>query len=219
MEDRYFVEPDTQFVKEVIGLGGESLKKCFQCGTCSVVCSLSPEERPFPRKEMIWAQWGLKDRLLKDPDVWLCHQCTDCSTNCPRDAKPGDVLAAIRNYSIVHFALPDFLAKFVSKRIYLLFILPILVFCWFLPISYGPITFIVVGGLAFIVALVGMGRFWKNISEFESKPASVPIGSEGSVEPVAQTKKGFLASFLLGLPNGLLSQKIGFMSGFCRTLV
>ncbi len=207
MEDRYFVEPDTQFIKEVIDLGGESLKKCFQCGTCSVVCSLSPSEKPFPRKEMIWAQWGLKDRLLKDPDVWLCHQCTDCSTNCPRGAKPGDVLAAIRNYSIVHFALPSFLAKHVSRLTYLLLMLPILVLVWFLPISYVPITFIIVGSLAFIVALVGMGRFWKNINEFESKPASVPTGSGGIVEPVAQTKKGFFTSFVSSLVEILKHSK------------
>jgi len=184
MEDRYLVQPDSQFVKELIDLGGESLKKCFQCGTCSVVCSLSPDEKPFPRKEMIWAQWGLKDRLLKDPDVWLCHQCTDCSTNCPRGAKPGDVLSAIRNYSIVHFALPNFLAKFVSKLTYLLFILPVLILAWLLPLNYIPITFIIVGSLAIIVTLVGMGRFWKNIS----KP-------ENSVIPITHAKKGFWGSF------------------------
>lgn len=204
MEEKYLIEPDTKFIREVIEQGGGSLKKCYQCSTCTVLCALSPKERPFPRKEMIWAQWGLKDRLLKDPDIWLCHQCTDCSTYCPRGAKPGDVLAAIRNYSIVHLALPDFLAKFVSKRTYLLFILPILVLCWLLPISYIPITFFIIGGLALIVALVGMGRFWKNISEFESKPASVPIGSEGSVEPVAQTKKGFFMSFVSSLVEILI---------------
>ena len=194
MEDKYLIEPDTKFIREVIEHGGESLKKCYQCSTCTVVCFLSPEERPFPRKEMIWAQWGLKDRLLKDPDVWLCHHCTDCSTNCPRDAKPGEVLAAIRNYSIVHFALPGFLSKYVSRLTYLLPILAILVFLWLLPISYVPITFIIVGSLALIVALVGMWRFWKNISKFESKPVPVPIGSEGSVEPVVPTKRGFWAS-------------------------
>ncbi|MFQ6113289.1 MAG: quinone-interacting membrane-bound oxidoreductase complex subunit QmoC [bacterium] len=194
-----YIAPDGNFVKQIINLGGKSLKKCFQCGSCSVVCSLSPYKEPFPRKEMIWTQWGLKDRLLKDPDVWLCHNCNDCSTYCPRGAKPSDVLVAIRNYSILHFALPNFLAKSFSRFRYLLFILAILVFMWFLPITYAPIAFFIVGGLVFIVAAIGIARFWKNISESESKPASPHMGSEGSVEPVTQIKKGFLPSFVSSL--------------------
>ena len=199
MEDRYFIEPDAKFVKEVIGLGGESLKKCFQCGTCSVFCSLSPDEKPFPRKEMLWAQWGLKDRLLKDPDVWLCHQCTDCSTHCPRDAKPGDVLAAIRSYSIMHFALPGFLAKAFSAPKYLLFVLAVpalllFAFLWatgnlafpegeIIPRNFIPITdaYILMAAISvFSLTAVGIGvfRFWKNINEFETNPASTS-GSRG----------------------------------------
>ncbi len=55
MGDRYLVEPDLDFVKDVIGRGGDSLKKCFQCATCAVVCPISPDKKPFPRKEMIAA--------------------------------------------------------------------------------------------------------------------------------------------------------------------
>jgi quinone-modifying oxidoreductase subunit QmoC len=98
-----------------IGSGGESLKKCFQCATCSVTCALAPENAPFPRKEMIWTQWGMKNKLVANPDIWLCHQCNDCSTHCPRGARPGDVMAAIRRESIIQFATPGFLGKWVSQ--------------------------------------------------------------------------------------------------------
>lgn len=100
---KYLVEPDVGFIKELGVLGGDSLKKCFQCATCSVVCPISPDTKPFPRKEMIAASWGLKDKLIGNGDIWLCHNCGDCSTECPRGAKPGDVLSAIRMYAIGHY--------------------------------------------------------------------------------------------------------------------
>jgi quinone-modifying oxidoreductase, subunit QmoC len=103
MADKYLVEPDVGFIKELGDLGGDSLKKCFQCATCSVVCPISPDTKPFPRKEMIAASWGLKDKLIGNGDIWLCHNCGDCSTKCPRGAKPGDVLSAIRMYAIGHY--------------------------------------------------------------------------------------------------------------------
>ncbi|MBI4720939.1 MAG: 4Fe-4S dicluster domain-containing protein, partial [Chitinivibrionia bacterium] len=111
MSNAYLVKPDKKFAEEIIGLGGESLKKCFQCATCSVTCELSPDVRPFPRKEMIWAQWGLKDKLIGDPDIWLCHRCSDCTVHCPRGARPGDVLAAVRDYTIRHYSFPSFMGK------------------------------------------------------------------------------------------------------------
>lgn len=64
---------------------------------------------------MAWALWGMKDRLLSDPDVWLCHHCNDCSTNCPRQTRPGDVLGAVRQQTVLHYAFPGFLARWVSR--------------------------------------------------------------------------------------------------------
>ena len=41
MADPTVVKPDLDFVKGVIAAGGESLKKCYQCATCSVMLHLT----------------------------------------------------------------------------------------------------------------------------------------------------------------------------------
>jgi len=117
------IEPDLEFIRALESQGGETLKKCFQCGTCSATCTLSPDEDPFPRKEIIWAVWGMKDRLLKDPDVWLCYQCHDCSTRCPRAAQPGNVLAAVRQECVHHYSIPGFFGRWVGQPSCLPFLL------------------------------------------------------------------------------------------------
>lgn len=109
------VQPDLDFIKDMKSAGGDTLKKCYQCATCSVVCPLSTDGNPFPRREMILAQWGLKEKLLGDANVMLCHQCGDCTTYCPRGAKPGDVLGAIRAYAYKHFGWPKGLANLASS--------------------------------------------------------------------------------------------------------
>ena len=130
MADAITLEPDLRFIKEVAKLGGGDLKKCYQCATCSVVCPISPDNKPYPRKEMIAASWGLKDRLVADYDIWLCHNCGDCSTKCPRGAKPGDVLAALRAYAVREYATPKFLSKAVAepKMLPVLFAVPAVIF-------------------------------------------------------------------------------------------
>ena len=123
------IKPDLNFVKDIIASGGESLKKCYQCSTCTVVCNVTPDEKPFPRKEMLYAQWGMKDKLINNPDVWLCHQCSDCTAYCPRGAKPGEVLGAIRKMTIEEYSPTPF-AKMAGNPKYLLvlFAIPILLF-------------------------------------------------------------------------------------------
>ena len=130
MAETYLIEPDLNFIKEVGALGGADLKKCYQCATCSVACPISPDTKPFPRKEMIAASWGLKDKLVGNADIWLCHNCGDCSTRCPREAKPGDVLAALRAYTISEYARPKALAKALKdpKKLPILLAIPVVLF-------------------------------------------------------------------------------------------
>ena len=105
------VVADPAAVDRMLGYGAEALRRCYQCGTCSVVCPRTPLEDAFPRKEMVWAQWGLEDKLLTDGDAWLCYQCNDCITHCPVDARPGDVMAAARDLQMEEYAVPRFMTR------------------------------------------------------------------------------------------------------------
>ena len=113
--------------------GGEDAAKCYQCATCSSVCELAPADAPFPRRQVLFAQWGLFDQLMGDPGVWLCHQCNDCNVRCPREVGPGDVMAALRGMMVQKLAFPNALGSIVGnvKKTW-----PLLVF--------GPILFWVV---------------------------------------------------------------------------
>ncbi|MBU0970235.1 MAG: quinone-interacting membrane-bound oxidoreductase complex subunit QmoC [Proteobacteria bacterium] len=135
MTEKYLAQPDLGFIAQLRGLGGETLKKCYQCATCSVACPIAPENSPFPRKEMIAASWGLKDRLIGNGDIWLCHQCGDCTDLCPRGAAPGDVLSAVRSAAITEYAQPKFLAKAINdpKKLPFLIGIPAI---WFAILAY-----------------------------------------------------------------------------------
>ena len=107
--------PSSSFRDALRRRGGVTASRCYQCATCSSVCDLAPEGAPFPRRQMILAQWGLADELAADPAVWLCHQCNDCTARCPRDARPGDVLSAVRGLLIERLSFPHALGTLVAN--------------------------------------------------------------------------------------------------------
>ncbi len=189
MSDAMVIKPDLKFVNEIIKGGGESLKKCYQCATCSVVCNVTPEGNPFPRKEMVLAQWGQKDKLIASPDVWLCHQCSDCTAYCPRGAKPGEVLNAIRKQSIKEVAMVPLFAKIATSPslVWLFFAIPaalwyvilvvlgnagftapraegnIMAYHKFVPVPVIDTVFILTAIFAAASAFVGITRLWNGM--------------------------------------------------------
>jgi len=141
------LEPDLDFIRSVVSTGGHDVKTCYQCATCSIVCPISPDFKPFPRKEMIAASWGLKKQLLQDADIWLCHNCGDCSIACPRGAKPADVMAALRRQAILEYAWPLPVAKFLSdpKNLAWVLMIPVILFIT-LGLPTGLLDFTPEGG-------------------------------------------------------------------------
>lgn len=177
-------QPDIQFIKELKEESKAPLKQCMQCGSCSVVCKLTPDDNPFPRKEMIYAAWGMKDKLIGNPDVWLCHQCGECTTYCPRGVKPSDVLSAIRKLTYYHYAKPRFLSKILGKPAWLpivtlvplAIILGIIYFAGTLRIPVGPVNyskffphawlnmfFISITLLSFSTLFFSIRNFWRDM--------------------------------------------------------
>jgi quinone-modifying oxidoreductase subunit QmoC len=177
------VRVDPGFTRRILGLGAPNLGACYQCGTCSVVCPLSTPDNPFPRKEMIWVQWGLRDRALAQSSIWLCHQCAACTTYCPRDARPADVMAALREASVAHYAVPAFMGRALAEPRYLPLLVAIpsviflgllgwlgrlttlpegpVVFSKFIPILYIEVIFVVFMALTMLGALAGGLQYWR----------------------------------------------------------
>ncbi len=198
MAEENLVQPDLAFIKGVMDAGGDTLNCCYQCATCSVVCPLSTPESPFPRKEMLWAQWGLGSKLAGDADVWMCHNCGDCTKYCPRGARPGDVLSAIRINAIRYYARPKALANIlnstggvISTVITAMFAVLVTAFLWSrytgqaFPIPKGtvvyhkfltvvPIDIVFLSLAAFVsyVSLKGIIEFWGDISRGAGLPTS-----------------------------------------------
>jgi quinone-modifying oxidoreductase subunit QmoC len=194
MSDATLIKPDLDFVKGVMASGGESLKKCYQCATCSVVCNVTPDQNPFPRKEMIWAQWGLKEKFQGNPDVWLCHQCNDCTAYCPRGAKPGEVLGAIRKQTISQYSKPAFLVNLVNnkKMMPLIFLIPaIIIFAFsnwsapegelafsnFMSILNIQILFVPAFFFGAIVGLLGVKSFFGDMKKAHGVTSGDLVGS------------------------------------------
>ena len=190
------IEPDLKFIEDLEKLGGNDYRQCFQCATCAATCPISPDSQPFPRKEMAWAVWGLKDKLVKDPDIWLCHQCNDCSTMCPRGSNPGDLIATIRNFAFQHYSFPGFLGKMLADAKFLPVLLGIptvliivlqvitkhfgippgeIKFERFFPHWLLDPLFILASIWAGFALVMGISRFWKDINLNGAKPTE-PIG-------------------------------------------
>jgi Fe-S oxidoreductase len=90
--------PPVTPLKEVIDIvneeGGEILKLCYQCGTCTAVCPWNKVRSFIVRRIMHQGQLGLID--FEAEDIWLCATCNNCVKQCPRGVEIIDVMRALR---------------------------------------------------------------------------------------------------------------------------
>ncbi len=87
--------------------GGEHLKRCFSCGTCTAGCPVRDiTEKYNPRKIIRMAILGLRDEVLSSDFIWLCSSCYSCYERCPQDVRIPELMNAIKNIAVREGYLP-----------------------------------------------------------------------------------------------------------------
>jgi heterodisulfide reductase subunit C len=88
--------------------GGENIKKCFSCGTCTAGCPVREvTDRYNPRRIIRMAILGLKKEVLSSPFIWLCSSCYTCFERCPQNVKIPELMNAIKNIAVKEGYLPS----------------------------------------------------------------------------------------------------------------
>ena len=87
--------------------GGENVKKCFSCGTCTAGCPVREvTDRYNPRKIIRMALLGMKKEVLSSQFIWLCSSCYTCFERCPQDVKIPELMNALKNIAVREGYLP-----------------------------------------------------------------------------------------------------------------
>ena len=81
--------------------GGDNIKLCFACGTCTAGCPVSAVDDEYnPRKIIRQVLLGMRKEVLSSPVIWRCVQCYSCSAKCPQNVKFRDVMSALREMAV-----------------------------------------------------------------------------------------------------------------------
>jgi heterodisulfide reductase subunit C len=105
------------FLEDVYALpGGDRIKECIQCGTCSASCPTSYAMDYTPREVIAAFRAGLLERVLKSNTIWLCASCYYCTVRCPSGIKLTDIMYELKRLAIeFDLAQKDAKAPVVSK--------------------------------------------------------------------------------------------------------
>nr|MDO8112413.1 CoB--CoM heterodisulfide reductase subunit C [Candidatus Sigynarchaeota archaeon] len=79
--------------------GSEEMKRirsCMQCGECSASCPSGRFTAMRTRKLIHSALLGV-EKVLQEPELWMCTTCYRCLERCPRRVPVTDVIIALRN--------------------------------------------------------------------------------------------------------------------------
>jgi heterodisulfide reductase subunit C len=96
-----------QFCEDVMSMpGGEKIKICQQCGTCTGSCPTSYLMDYGPREVIAAFRAGMIDKVVKSNTIWLCTSCYYCTVRCPAEIKITDLMYELKRMAIKYDLAP-----------------------------------------------------------------------------------------------------------------
>jgi Fe-S oxidoreductase len=88
------LRPDLDALGVILEVGGEPLRLCYQCGTCTATCPWNLVKSFRIRKLIQQSQVGLVD--FDAEETWMCTTCKACVDRCPRGVEIIDIMRSLR---------------------------------------------------------------------------------------------------------------------------
>lgn len=108
---------DLDFLDELHAIpGGEKIKDCIQCGTCSGTCPVSWAMAETPRQLFAKIRAGMRDEVLASSTIWTCASCYDCAVHCPQEIKITDVMYELKRMALRENGSRGWRAEVLSRK-------------------------------------------------------------------------------------------------------
>jgi hypothetical protein len=190
---------DPGFAADLKKYGAREFSACFNCGNCTAVCGLTEKNLNYPRIFVRHGVLGQKDEILNSREIWLCYACGECTETCPRQAGPGDYMAALRRYAIASYE-PTGLTKliFKSNPVFVLFTLFLSVILGFFLFTLKPdheisrwlfsiFPYAVIHSMGLVIfSFTGLSIAWGLVSMIR-KLSKNPVGTGNPKVPFMQS--------------------------------
>ena len=105
---------DFNFRNQILGNDiGSTLAYCYQCATCSGACPVAQvtEGRYNPRRLILDALLGLKEKIFGEENlfnIWGCTVCDTCNEVCPQKVELTEIFTILKNMSVERGEAPTY---------------------------------------------------------------------------------------------------------------
>jgi heterodisulfide reductase subunit C len=80
--------------------GGDRIRRCIQCGTCSGSCPVSYAMDIQPRQLIAYFRAGDLESILQSRTIWICASCYACTVRCPSEIKVTDLIYGLKRMAL-----------------------------------------------------------------------------------------------------------------------